>query len=787
AAQAWVLFQHWNLENHTDSLIWSSPDHEAFLEWSKAFQNQVDSRGWLEVARQPAYIVQLVSSGILPCPQALILAGFEQFSPIQDHLFAALQSQGCALYQLQFTSQESKLTVLSLADRRQEMEKAATWARSHLLAKPDQSIGIIVPDLSQVRGQIVQTFDAILHPDAAADPLAPRQRSYDLSLGQPLSAYPLIQSALHILDLTQDPLPLNTISAMLTSSFVFGADTEAGLRGRSEAALRNLGEPAISWSHLLDQVREQKKHGPAPCPLLAQALENFQGVYRGLPSTQAPSVWARDIDSLLHSMGWPGGQSLDSLEYQTVQAFNNCLQRLAGLDRVLPRVSLHQAIARLGHILDQTVFQPEGPAEAGIRIMGLLEAVGEHFDHVWIMGLTDQVWPPAPDPNPFLPASLQRDLGLPRSSPERELAYARRVLNRLIRSAPNVVVSYPLCEEDRELLPSPLLRDLPAQPGEHCELDSLPDPWADRDPANFLQSFTDAHGPPLPPPHQAPGGSSLLRSQAACPFQAFARHRLKAETLDQPTPGLGPAERGTLVHTALENFWANCPDQTSLLELDQDACLDLMGSSVDQAVQAMCNQMPFSMSRECADLERRRLMDLLAEWLDLERRRRPFEVLSLEKRLDISIGGLHLNVVADRIDRLENGKLVVIDYKTGRHFLSEWFQDRPVEPQVPLYSLFCPEPVAGVYFGVVRKGESCFVGLGEETEIVPGCKAFTEHALTRDFTSWTELLNHWKTQLEELAAEVLRGEARVAPSTKQACRHCDLHALCRIYELDPKQ
>ena len=781
-AQAWVLFQHWNLKDHDDPLLWTSPDQEAFVYWSSDFQNQVDRRGWLEEARQPAYISQLVSSGVLPCPQVLILAGFEHFSPIQNHLFAALRNQGCFLWQLQFTSQESKLAVLSLADRRQEMEKAATWARTHLLAKPDQRIGIIVPDLSQVRGQIELTFDAVLHPDIAADPLPPRQRCYDISLGQPLSAYPLVQAASHILDLPQDPLPLDTISAVLTSSFVSGAATEAGLRGKFEAAQRSQGETAISWSRLMDQVREQKKRGPAPCPLLTQALESFQSLWKGLPSAQAPSAWARDIDSLLHSMGWPGEQSLDSREYQTVQAFHDCFQRLGGLDRILPRISLHQAIARLEHILGQTVFQPEGP-EAGIRVMGHLEAAGERFDHVWIMGLTDQIWPPAPEPNPFLPASLQRDLGLPRSSPGHELEYARQVLDRLIHSAPNVVVSYPLHEEDRELLPSPLLRDLPAQPGEHCGLDSPPDPWADRDPAGLLESFADAYGPPLPPPYQTPGGSSLLRSQAACPFQAFARHRLKAESLDQPTPGLGPAERGTIVHAALEYFWANCPDQASLLALDQECCLELIGTAVDQAIKDMRRQRPMSLSNECVELERRRLMDLVKEWLELERRRSPFQVQSLEERLDISIGGLQLNVVADRIDCLESGKLVVIDYKTGRHSMSEWFQDRPVEPQVPLYSLFCPEPVAGVYFGVVRKGESCFVGLGEETEIVPGCKAYTEHPLTQDFTSWTELLNRWKTQLEELAAEVLRGEARVAPSTKQACRQCDLHALCRIYEL----
>jgi probable DNA repair protein len=511
-------------------------------------------------------------------------------------------------------------------------------------------------------------------------------------------------------------------------------------------------------------------------------LENFQNVYKSLPFTQAPSAWARDIDNLLHSLGWPGGQSLDSREYQTVQAFNKCLQRLAGLDRVLTDISLHQAIARLEHIVNQTVFQPEGP-EARIRVMGLLEAVGERFDHVWIMGLTDQVWPSVPEPNPFLPASLQRDLGLPRSSPEHELVYARHVLDRLIHSAPKIVLSYPTREEDRQLLPSPLLRDLPAQTGNHFALETMPDPWTDRNPETFAQTFGDEHGPPLPQSQRAPGGSGLLRSQAACPFQAFARHRLQAQSLDQPTPGLGPAERGTIVHSALENFWSNCPDQATLLALDQDACLQRIEAAVDQAVQEMRRQRPISLSSECAMLERRRLIDLLAEWLDLERRRSPFAVHSLEEGLDISIRGLQLNVVADRIDRLENGKLVVIDYKTGRHFMSEWFQDRPVEPQVPLYSLFCPEPVAGVYFGVVRKGESCFVGLGEDADIVPGCKAFAQHSLTRDFPSWTELLQHWKTQLEDLAAEVLRGEARVAPSTKQACRQCDLHALCRIYEL----
>ncbi|WP_161635174.1 PD-(D/E)XK nuclease family protein [Desulfovermiculus halophilus] len=780
-AQAWVLYQHWDMEKHDDPLLWTSPDHEAFLEWSRAFRTQVDTRGWLEAARQPAHVAQLLDSGILPAPQSIILAGFEQVSPIQKHLAAVLQDQACALYQLQFSSRESEISAFSLPDRRQEIQSAANWARSHLLTDPAQRIGIIVPDLSQIRDRVELSFDAVLHPDAAVDPAPPRQRSYDLSLGRPLSAYPLVQAALNILNLTRDPLPLSTASAVLTSSFISGGAAETGLRAEYEAALRSMGETEVRWSPFLRQAREPQMRGLTPCPLLARALESFQETWRELPASQPPSAWAQDIDRLVHSMGWPGEQSLDSREYQTVQAFHSCLRRLAGLDPVLPRISLNQAIARLEHIASQTVFQPEGP-EARVRIMGILEAVGEHFDHLWIMGLTDQIWPPAPEPNPFLPASVQRDLGMPRSSPERELDYARNVLDRLTHSSPDVVLSCPEREEDRELLPSPLLRDLPVRL-EHCEPETLCSPWEDRDQTLLVETFSDESGPPLPPPYRAPGGSGLLRSQAACPFQGFARHRLQAEALDQPTPGLGPVERGSIVHLALEKLWAQCPDQAFLLTLDQNACTELIGSAVDRAVREMRGKRPLSLSKEYAVLERRRLMDLLAEWLDLERRRSPFQVHSLEKRLDVSIGGLQLNVAADRIDRLDNGKLVVIDYKTGRHTMSEWFQDRPVEPQVPLYSLFCPDPVAGVYFGVVRKGESCFVGLGEEADIVPGCKAFDQHASLREFTSWTGLLDHWKTRLEDLAAEVLRGHARAEPSTRQTCTRCDLHPLCRIFDL----
>ena len=781
--QAWILFCHWGLEKHTDPLFWTSADQEAFLVWSQEFQDLVDGHGWLEEARHPEYIIRLLESGSFPCPQTIILAGFEQISPVQEHILDVLNSRDCPTYFLEFEDQESNPGVLAAADRQQEIEYAARWARTHLRNSPDQRLGIIVPDLSQVREEMEHIFDAALHPDLAPSPLPPGKRAYDISLGKSLSTYPLIQAALYILELARDPVPLPTVSFLLTTPFTYKADSEMDARGELEVAVRSQREAQVSWSSLVHLARRTEQDRiPRACPLLVQGLKAFSARWKTLPPSQAPSAWARDLDALLQDMGWPGERGLDSREYQTVQAFTSCLQRLARLDRIIPDMSFNQAHNRIQVLLNQTIFQPEGPEEARVQIMGMLEAVGERFDRLWIMGLSDKIWPPGPEPSPFLPPGLQRSLKMPRSCPEHELEYARTITARLQQSAPEIILSRPEREEDRELLPSPLLQGFPDLHPEDLYLESFPDPWLDRPFAHYLEQVRDQQGPVLSTSGKAPGGTGLLRSQAACPFQAFARHRLGAKSLEEPVPGLGPPERGTIIHSALEHFWGDCCDQSTLLSFSAAERRDRATAAAEKAVQDMRSQRPRSMTGQFSALEQFRLINLIQEWLDLETGRASFQVQALEQRLDINIQGLNINVVVDRIDRLQGGKLVVIDYKAGRHSMGEWFQDRPIEPQIPLYSLFCPEPVAGVYFGVVRKGECRFVGLGEEEGIVPGCKGFDQHKLTQGFASWEDLLGTWKTQLEDLAQEVVSGQAQVSPSNEQACRQCDLHPLCRIFE-----
>ena len=779
AARAWVLFEQWKLEGHLDPALWSSPDHQAFLEWSSTFRDYTKSRGWIEEARQPGYAARMFQDGYLPPPAHLVLAGLENLNPALLTTLDILQNLGCKITHLEFARKDSRKTLVPLSDREQEMRTCALWVRTRLESDPKQRIGVVVPDLYSVRQEITHIFDSVLHPDAAFDPMTPKKRAYDLSLGKPLSGYPVIRSALDLLDLRLTPLPLETVGAVFNSPFVKGAPAETAARGGLEIELRKTREPEVSFSYLLNKSANSSQS--MSCPILAQSLKAFKSRIQELPYSQPPSAWAQDLDLLLQDMGWPGDITLSSHEYQTVQAFNACLKRLAGLDRVIPSTDMSTALQRLHQILDETIFQPE-PSEVRVRIMGMLEAESESFDELWIMGLTDQAWPQSPEPNPFLPVHLQKNLDMPRSSPQHELDYARRVMHRLLQNTSRAVLSYPCREEDLELLPSPLLKEIPDLDYNELTLLPDPDPWAQLLPGKHLEYFQDEKAPPLTQASRTSGGTGVLRSQALCPFQAFARHRMHARSMEKPVVGLGPPERGIIMHAALEYFWQSCRDQATLLESSDTRRRRMIDQAVDQAIREMCSQRPQTMTAQFQELERERLQDLLQEWLALEEQRQPFQVQELEQRFSISISGLELNVVADRMDRLEDGRLVVIDYKSGSHFMSEWFKKRPVEPQVPLYTLFCPQAVAGVYFGVVRKGECSFVGLGQDDGIVPGCKGFASHKLTSHYQDWDELLQDWKERLGKLALEFMQGQARVDPESPNACRQCDLESICRVFE-----
>jgi len=738
AGETWDLVRSWRLDAPALEAA-ATDDTRAFLTWARAFTSACEREGWIDRAGATDYLAARLAS--LPLPERIILAGFDEFTPQQREFLAACPCDVLEAGQASGSSQAAVRT--SFPDSRQEIEAAARWARE-LLDEGATGMTVVIRNLDEVRDRVEHTFAGLID-----RPL------FNISVGPALASFPLVHAALLALDLAPGANEFDLVSRLLRSPFLGAARSEWSQRASLEAALRR-------GANRVSVARIERLAGPDRCPDLWASIASWRSERESLPTEASPPEWARAFSTLLARLGWPGEAPLGSADYQTIEAWRALLSDFAKLGAVLPRLTYGDALARLNRMAAAQIFQPESEP-APIQILGLLDTLGMRFEHLWIAGLDDEHWPGPPSPAAFLPPALQRVRGLPHASPERELAYAERITGRLLASAPDVVVSHAVREGDCELGPSPLIAGLP-------EVEQASACQAPHSPA-ALEKIQDSTAPRYED-EAAPGGTRVFQYQAQCPFRAFAELRLGAVPLDSPAPGLSPMERGTLVHKALETVWDRLGSHARLCAATDAELGTVVEAAVSDALAAIEVRRSEALPQAFAAIERQRLERLLGDWLELEKRRTPFTVLASEKKGTAEAGGVRCEVRVDRVDCLDDGRHVIIDYKSSQPTPNSWFGERPDEPQLPLYAVSHQCPLGAVLFGQLRAGETVFKGYAAADGIVPGVKA-------RDLSSE---IDEWRRVLDRLGADFRAGVANVDPKKPATCRHCTLLALCRFSE-----
>ena len=754
AAQTWQLILAYRLT--VDGSFEASDDTGAFAAWSREFRAVCRTNGWLERARLSDFVRQKILAGELPGPQrGVYVAGFDAMTPQQVEFLDALGDW----QSLQAAGHPANLDRRKLRDSSDEIGSAAAWARNLLKSDPKAQVGVIVvPDLTSSHSAVERIFRDTLEPGGG---VPDHEKAFHLSIGPALGDYPAVRAALLMLEFAQGAMPLSRAGMLLRSPFLRGAEAERSRRALLDVKLRKKSLWTIDIGTLIEAA--------GGCPQLERALRIVEKQARDLGPEQTPSEWTRDIAALLDAYGWPGDRTPSSSEFQTIEAWRGLLSSLASLDLTTSQMNLAQIIDWLHAAAANTRFQLEDEG-APVQVMGMLEAAGLQFDHLWIMGLHDEALPASASLNPFIPVAMQRQHNLPHCSAARELEFAGTMMERLLGSAPDIVLSYPESEGDRTLAPSPLAA---GDWWRERDNDNVRDGWIARMRATaMLEEFADDSGPDLVQTNST-GGASLFKDMAACPFRAFAKHRLGAWPMEDPDLGLSYRDRGTTVHKALEVIWRELRSQARLLELVPRAVEDLIARGAEAAVAKLGPGIG-------RDLEKRRLQKLLREWLEIEKSRAEFSVAGIEAERVATISGVQVRMRADRVDELPGGREIILDYKTGQLKSKAWDGERPDEPQLPLYCITNERPVAGAAFGVVRTGEVRFRGLTSPGTSLPDMGKMSIDAPLPFETQ----LREWRRVLEQLAANFRNGRAEVDPKPG-ACDHCGLRALCRIRELLP--
>lgn len=762
-------------------------ESKAFLAWQAMFQTRCEQLNALESVRYFDWQMEQLEQGYFQCTEVVQFAGFDQTAPQENRLRDLLRAQGLTVHVLD-VNKSSAQTVqhLILQDEKQEMQAIMAWAKQQHAEKPDIQLAIVVPQLQKVRETLTQLLDETFQPETLRPSQTETARIYNVSLGEPLSQQPMVEIALQLIRLCFSyQFEQQALSSILLSPFWSASVKETDARAVLESKLRDWLPQTVKWSMVQSAI--DKLASQLSLSSLLTHINAGLSLVEKQKNKQSASTWASQFEALLVCLHWPGERMESSHEYQTHEAWQQCLARFAQLDFLGQDLTAKQAISLLSQLAQEQVFQVETTGAPQIQVLGIMEALSEPVDALWVMGMNDNQWPMPASPNPLIPAQIQRDAAVANADDAVQMIFARTIHQRLLHSAKAVVFSSSQLEGEKALRSSPLMEGI-TQPDLTIDLQSaLHKQLALQSTATPLEHLQDGQAPAVATGEHVKGGTGLIQAQAICPAWAFYQYRLGARGLRTPKSGFDAADRGQLVHDALEQFWMSGQTPRHYVDLQQltdEQREDAVAVAVNASITAFQNQQGAEYAPAMWALEAARMQRLINDWLDYELKRAvDFKVFACEVEHKVVIQEVEVTLKIDRVQHLPNGSLEIVDYKTGAMpSVDSWGTTRITNPQLPIYASYYPaeQTVSSVQFGMVKTSAHQYTGVSEENFETESAKR--KPKFTQDFADWSALKAHWLSSIEAIVGEIKAGVAEVVFEDVKALQYCEVTPILRLQE-----
>ena len=458
---------------------------------------------------------------------------------------------------------------------------------------------------------------------------------------------------------------------------LLGALADAGAEGFAPVALLALlkhplvraGDQRLAW---LEGVRllDRALRGPRPAPGLSgitaflldgdertarqrvEALGWWQGVRPLLePLEVAFSVKSAGLGSLLTILS-DTASMLAGDEAWSRPAGRAAAELIAGLqasaDEGPLAISPRAFPAFLQAMADAVAVRPPQGGHPRVSIWGLIEARLQQTDLVVLGGLNEGVWPSLPAPDPWLAPAIRAQLGLP--GLERRIGIEAQQFAAGL-GGPEVLLTRARRDARAPAVASRFWLRLEAMTGgiaPHRQLQR----WADAldRPADFAPAERPAPCPPVEDRPKRIAVTKLDRLKAD-PFAFYADAMLRLRAWDGVDADPSAAWRGSAVHKVFETWIKE--DDCDPARLRPRAEALLREAAAHPVLRALWTP---------------RLLEAI-DWVaaavaeDQASGRRP---ILAERKGVIEIAGIRLEGTVDRIDRLADGGLAIVDWKTGK-------------------------------------------------------------------------------------------------------------------------
>ncbi len=385
------------------------------------------------------------------------------------------------------------------------------------------------------------------------------------------------------------------------------------------------------------------------------------------------------------------------------------------------------------------------PTHQGTAILGAREARECGADLVILAGLNEGSWPALPGPDPWLNRKLRETVGL--LLPERQIGLSAHDFQQAV-AAPEVVLSRAVRSDEAETVAARwlnrltnLVAGLPAAEGPEAlrQMRARGRRWLDL--ARRIDQPGDderkdpglARAPrprPVPPASARPAKLALTEIETLIrdPYAIYARRVLGLRPLDALNAEPDAGDRGTLFHRVLEVF-----------ALERPAAEDRASARtrlLSTAARIFERDMPFPVHRALWMAR----MEAAADPLLVEDRR-VGDTVAVERRGSYEIAPTDITLTGrlDRADRYPDGRLVLIDYKTGhlptqpeqKHFAKQLLATAVIAER-GAFELPAPVDVAEIRYVGVKDGQK------------PVPTALTDEMKAETWAGLVKLLAHYR-------------------------------------------
>lgn len=307
----------------------------------------------------------------------------------------------------------------------------------------------------------------------------------------------------------------------------------------------------------------------------------------------------------------------------------------------------------------------------GLQIMGILESRCLDFKNVILLSMTDDTFPGTKGDNSYIPLSLRRGYKLP--TPSDHAAVWAYYFYRLVSSAQNVTMMYSSASSDKSVSePSRYIYQLQYESGQNIKFKNIDlSVGINRPTVDFEVTKTVEIIEALKHVEFSP---TMINNFIDCPYRFALKHVRNMESKRPVDDGILPLDVGNILHGTLEKLYLTLKGkngfQQELRKMTTDS--DLITNTIDdQCKEVLAAKYSDPNMRNSMTHLKKLIYQQVNNTLNYDSRDAVIMAIrNVELRLNgkIDMDGLTVGIkgYADRIDILTNGRLRVVDYKSGK-------------------------------------------------------------------------------------------------------------------------